>query len=106
MSLQGDLFRTNILQSIRMPMHNDDDLHALFPQGRLHAIVLSVYTDHGIVIIATMQTFQSLQISVTSLTIIYTCWHFVSSDMAPLAMASSPHSTTHLSNPGDVVTTP
>ena len=29
------------------------------------------------------------------------CWDFVSSDMA---MASSPHSTTQLSNPGDVYT--
>jgi len=33
------------------------------------------------------------------------CWDFVSSEMVPLAMASFPHSTTQLSNPGDVVNT-
>ena len=70
MSLQGDLFRTTsaIYERPRTFQDDDDNLYALFPQGRLHAILLSVYTDHGIVVIATMETFYSLQISVMSLT--------------------------------------
>ena len=34
---------------------------------------------------------------------IATCWDFASSAMAQLATACSPHSTTHISNTGDVV---